>query len=415
LQAPNYLLAVGPLSNLNKKKHSDLKTYDQRRSQAIKQYPSTTQTRRGNRSMRRFLRSSLPAKPPEAFQPLPMTTMTPGKGGAQARLDLPLAELYAPWDISPSIVAREGEKSPIQDAISIDRFEAQRQTSPSTVSPPTGLVLSSASVREQGVAARFMNDKIQQQWSRNSSFCSTCPKNSCSCNPAPDTVEDILCSERDCYRKWWGVEDLWKSCGIKLVDAQETKRKFNCWFCPQCENKARVLLTTAPTSSFFSSPHNPPITITAGPGHPSFDAGAWPEDAEIREPVQALAGIMQQYTGTNTMARNPLSMINPQTSILHLPCIRDEILQEAMMGQNAIYVLRKLLNVPDGVLIRHIVTEAQLEDTTCSIWIRGILSSLITNFVFHSGSPFEDSTLWRKILIKCKHPRADQNDVHRCC
>lgn len=139
-------------------------------------------------------------------------------------------------------------------------------------------------------------------------------------------------------------------------------------------------------------------------GHPGPEDCAWPEDAEIREPLQALTGILQQYTGTTTMSRNHLSQIDPHTSILDIPCIRGETLQSAGAARNVIYVLRQLLNVPEGVLIRNIVTETKLQHISCSVCIRAILSYLITNFIFNAGSPFEDTTLWSKVLTDCKQP-----------
>jgi hypothetical protein len=402
-QANKRLPTIGTFSTPNQK-HSDLITNGQRRGQTDKRSSTTTQNHAGHGPFGRTLRSGLPAKPFEAIQSFPIIKFTPHPNQAREFLSLGPAELP-----STSNLAREIERS-VSDTITAAPSEAKRRLSPLLQSHKADFVLQTLSACEQATAAQFIHDKIPQQQSRNSTFCATCRKNSCSCNPIQEPLEEILCSERECYKKWWGIEDLWKSCGIKLCDAQETKRRFNCWFCPQCSNKARVLLDAVPTSSPFPSANNPLVIVPEGSRHSGPDNGAWPEDAEIREPLQALTGILQQYTGTTTMARNQLTLINQQTPILEIPCIRDEALQSSGTTHNAIYVIRKILDVPEGVLIREKVREVKLQDTTCSIWIRSILSSLLTNFVFHSGSPFEDAALWRKILVKCKHSNG-QNEL----
>ncbi|KAE9366136.1 hypothetical protein N431DRAFT_472691 [Stipitochalara longipes BDJ] len=400
-QVNKNLPAAGTFSSLNRKKNAELKTYSYKRNQNIPGYLTPAQNHAEYGHSARSLRSGLPSKPDQPSQPFPTINII---HSAQEHLALP-AGLAPLSNTSSSTSARNN------DGITIDPFEARKRISPSPSLSESRLVLPSPSAREQATAARLVHDKIQQQRSRNSSFCNTCRKNGCSCEPPQESLEEILCSERDCYRKWWGLEDLWNHCGIKLCDAQETKRKFNCWFCPQCSNKARVLLDAISTNS--SSSRHPPIDIRERSGRLALNDSAWPEDTDIREPLQALSGIMQQYTGTKTMARNHLSLINPQTRILDIPCIRDETLQPAETVQHAINALRKILDVPRGVLIRQKITGTKLQDTPCSIWIRGILSFLITNFVFHSGSPFEDVTLWRKILAKsvCSHDQAE-NLIH---
>jgi hypothetical protein len=400
-QANKRLPRIGTFLTPNQK-HSDSKINTQRRNQNDKRSSTTTQNHAGYGHFGRTLRSGLPAKPSEAIQSFPIIKLTSHPNQAGQFPSLAPAELPPPSNTSSSTLAREVERS-VPNTITVNPSEAKRRLSPLLQSHQIDFVLQTLSAGEQATAARFIHDKIQQQQFRNSTFCATCRKDSCSCNPIQEPLEEILCSERECYKKWWGIEDLWKYCGIKLCDAQETKRLFNCWFCPQCSNKARVLLDTVPTSSPFSSADNPPVIVPEVSGHSDPDNGAWPEDAEIREPLQALTGILQQYTGTTTMARNQLTLINQQTTILEIPCIRDEALQSPGTPRSAIYVIRKLLDVPDGVLIREKVREVKLQDTTCSVWIRGILSYLLINFVFHFGSPFEDAALWRKILIKCKH------------
>jgi hypothetical protein len=64
--------------------------------------------------------------------------------------------------------------------------------------------------------------------------------------------------------------------------------------------------------------------------------------------------------------------------------------------------MRKLLEVPDAVLIKVKLMKEKLEDTDFSIWIRGILAAFVADFIFRSDSSFEDDTLLRKTLIESK-------------
>ncbi|KAH8781552.1 hypothetical protein F5882DRAFT_379597 [Hyaloscypha sp. PMI_1271] len=403
-QASKDLPPVGTLSTSSKKKISDLKAYGRGRKQPTKTHPKKAQDGAGYDRTGRSLRSGLPSRPSEhqeAFQYLPTSNLTADRRNGQQLLPLVSKELSFPPGTSSA--ASPGENN-----------GARTQISTPPQPSKTECLLPSPSVRDEAAAARCVQDKIQQQRSQNSQLCSTCRKNSCSCTPTQQSPEEILCSDNDCFRGRWGAGDLLRFCGIRLCDAQETKRRFNCWFCPECANKARVLLDVGPTSSSsFSTSHNPTINVPGGPGNSVSDHGAWPEDAEIREPLQALTGIMQQYTGTTTMARNQLSLINPQTPILDIPCIRDETLHSNGTAHNAIHILRQLLDVPEGVLIKQKVTEANLQDTTSSVWIRSILSFLITKFVFYSGSPFEDAMLWNKTLTTFGHTSEHaENIIH---
>jgi hypothetical protein len=114
------------------------------------------------------------------------------------------------------------------------------------------------------------------------------------------------------------------------------------------------------------------------------------------------------------MKENQASLKDPRIPLSEIPCVCDETLQPAGATRNAVSILRKLLDVPDGVLIMEKATEAKLEETPCSVWIRGILSFLITDFVFHNGSPFEDATLWRKTLKDCKRPNESKKLEQSC-
>lgn len=118
---------------------------------------------------------------------------------------------------------------------------------------------------------------------------------------------------------------------------------------------------------------------------------------------------MKQYTlSGNTdfghLSKSQALLGDPQTPICGIPFVLQETLQPAGTGHNAISILRKLLDVPDGVLIMEKVRETKLEEIPCSTWIRAIVSFLFTKFVFHDGSPFEDGKLWSKTLIDCKCP-----------
>jgi hypothetical protein len=405
-QVNNCLPTMETFSTPTKKQCSNPKNY--RRGKNTLSYPRKAQKVAGQEPPGKSLRSGLPADlaEQEASQTLPKTNVTPEQSNA-GRIQAYPKVLYSPSS-TLSFTSPQYAGSQCPDRIIDHPLEAKRQISTQPQPPRTEPILPSPSAREQAIAARVLHERIKQQQSRNSESCINCRKNSCSCNPTRQPIEKILCSDNDCFRKWWGVDELQKYCGIKLGDARETKRNFNCWFCPECSNKARVLLNTVPTRASLSAPRNPRTIVPEASANPGPEDCAWPEDAEIREPLQALTGILQQYTGTTTMARNHLSQMSPHTSILDIPCIRGETLQSAGTAQNVIYILRQLLNVPEGVLIRNKVTETKLQHLSCSVCIRAILSYLMTNYIFNAGSPFEDTTLLSKVLTDCKHP----NDLH---
>lgn len=412
-QVSNSFPTMATFSTQTKKQCSDPSTYRQGKNPLS--HPRKAQKVAGQEHPRKGLRSGLPPNlaEHEASQSLPKTNVTPDQSNAH-RIQAYPKVLYSPSSTSSFTSPERFARLQCPERIVDHPVEAERQISNQPQTPRTEPILPSPSAREQAIAARVLHERIQQQQSLNSESCNNCRKNGCSCNPTQQPIEKILCSDNDCFRKWWGVEELQKYCGIKLSDAQETKRNFNCWFCPECSNKARVLLNAVlPTRASLSPSRDPRTIVPDASGYPGPEDCAWPEDAEIREPLQALTGILQQYTGTTTMARNHLSQINPHSSILDIPCIRGETLQSAGAAHNVIYVLRQLLDVPEGVLIRNKVTETKLQHISCSVCIRAILSYLITNFIFHAGSPFEDTTLWSKVLTDCKHPK-DLNHLTPC-
>ena len=402
-QVNNSSPTMATFSTQTKKQRSNPSTY--RRGKNTLLHPRKAQKVAGQEHPGKSLRSGLAPNlaEQEASQSLPKTNVTPDQSNVD-RIQAYSTVLYSPSRTS-SITSPEGvARLQCPEGIIDHPLEAKRQILNQPQTPRTEPILPSPSAREQAIAARVLHERIQHQKSRNSESCNNCRKNSCSCNPTRQPIEKILCGDNDCFRKWWGVDELQKYCGIKLSDAQETKRNFSCWFCPECSNKARVLLNAVPKKAPLSPSREPHTIVPEATEHPGPEDCAWPEDAEIREPLQALTGILQQYTGTTTMARNHLSQINPHSSILDIPCIRSENLQSNGTAQNVIYILRQLLVVPEGVLIRNKVTETKLQHISCSVCIRAILSYVITNFIFRAGSPFEDTTLWSKILTDCKQP-----------
>lgn len=411
-QVNNSLPTKATFSTQTKKRCSNPSTYH--RSKNTLSCPRKAQKVAGQQNPGKSLQSG-PAPnlaEQEAFQSLPKPNITPDQSNAH-RIQAYPKVLYS-LSRTSSLASPEGlSRLQCPERIIDHPLGAKRQIAYQPQPTRTEPMLPSPSAREQAIAARVLHERIQQQQSRNSETCNNCRKNSCSCNATQQPIEKILCSDNDCFRKWWGVDDLQKCCGIKLSDARETKQNFKCWFCPECSKKAQVLLNAVPTRAPLSPSRDPRTIVPNASGHPGPEDCAWPEDAEIREPLQALTGILQQYTGTTTMARNHSSQINPHTSILDIPCIRGETLQSAGTAHNVICILRRLLDVPDAVLIRDKVTEAKLQHISCSVCLRGILSYLITDFIFYAGSPFEDTSLWSKVLTDCKQPN-DLNPFGPC-
>jgi hypothetical protein len=396
------LVPVGTFSLSSKSNSSSFKTYGGR-NQITKSHPKNAQNGADLDHSKRALRSGSPARVSERqqiFHTLPIVNVTSKQTSNQQLLPAARRKTSPPSNTSSSTLHGDCDRSHATNTVFVDG-ENQRHTPAPAKSFRAESRIPTPSARIEVAAPQFVHD--QQPMVKHSKLCRTCGSKSCSCTLTQLSPEGILCSNNDCFREWWGVEDLQKHCGIKLCDAQEIKRKYNCWQCPPCLSKSPVF-TSVPESSCFSPAPKPTLDIPEKRIDPIPENGTWPEDADIREPLQALTGILQQYTGTSTMSRNQLSQINPQTRILDIPCIRDEILQVAGTAQKVVGVIRELLDVPEGVLIREKVAEAKLQDTTCSICIRSILSFLITNFVFHSGSPFEEGKLWSKTMTDCKHP-----------
>lgn len=411
-QVNNSLPPMATFSTQKTKQCSNPSTYSRGKNTLL--HPRKAQRVAGQEHLGKSLRSCLPPNlaEQETSQSLPKTNITPDQSNAH-RIQAYPKVLYSPSSTSSFTSPERFAGLQCPERIIDHPLEAERQISNQPQPPQTEPILPSPSAREQAIAARVLHERIQQQQSLNSESCNNCRKKGCSCNPTRQPIEKILCSDNDCFRKWWAVDELQKYCGIKLSDARETKRNFNCWFYPECSNKARVLLNALPTRAPLSPSRDPQTIVPEASEHPRPEDCAWPEDAEIREPLQALTGVLQQYTGTTTMARNHLSQINPHTSILDIPCIRGETLHSAGAAHNVIYFLRQLLDVPEGVLIRNKVTETKLQHISCSVCIRAILSCLITNFIFHDGSPFEDTTLWSKVLTDCKQSN-DVNPLTSC-
>jgi hypothetical protein len=57
-----------------------------------------------------------------------------------------------------------------------------------------------------------------------------------------------------------------------------------------------------------------------------------------------------------------------------------------------------MLGTQSGVLIKDKIISCHLQDIKASIWIEGILSFLLGEFIFKAPSPFEDFSLPKRVL-----------------
>lgn len=123
--------------------------------------------------------------------------------------------------------------------------------------------------------------------------------------------------------------------------------------------------------------------------------------------VCRLSGVLDNYSARASIKS---AFPNAQISIWEQAWIQDEIRSPAAGLESTrpvLPVLRKLLDVPEGVLIKEKINTCQLYGYRNLIWIRAVLVSLVSEFVFNQGSPlesngFESDDSLRQCLEECK-------------
>lgn len=128
------------------------------------------------------------------------------------------------------------------------------------------------------------------------------------------------------------------------------------------------------------------------------------QDDALRERLRQLSGLLTNYMAS---ANQKPTIPNTRTAIWDNNLVRDEILNSATgLSKSLVPLLRNLLNIPDGVSIKEKVTACELFEYRNPTWIRAILVSLFSKFVFHQSSPFEDDVLLLDSLEYSKPPKS---------
>lgn len=200
--------------------------------------------------------------------------------------------------------------------------------------------------------------------------CKTCNMPECTCILARLSSQTITCSEHACSTHLFNAASLQRIHGIRLLEeAQEQLSKTGSWSCPECTQKN-------------NSPQ--PEPVSAGPYsiQSPVHGDSFLSQDEIRRPLNELSGKISQYIHMAFTQPTPYPLV-PFTEI---PCIRHESSTNPLVP-----ALRRLLNLGDGISIRAKIEGFHMGPEENAIWIKGILMLLVCDFIFDSGSPFEDT------------------------
>jgi hypothetical protein len=246
-------------------------------------------------------------------------------------------------------------------------------------SQSTITVRTNAYERDRQVAVSAVHDTLQRQITRFTNACDTCRESPCSCDPTKRPADDIMCNGELCFKKWFSNDFLEKYMGIQLSDAEDFRRDYGFWCCPMCSYKKVKQDARGP--NVFASTY-----ILPKCGSETLD------DEEVRQSLNEVWGLIGQYI--RMAKKSPSMRMQP---LLQIPCVRDEILDERY--NPLIYVLRRILKVDQGRFVKNAVVDSQLQDLDPSIWMRAVLVFLFYEFIFQSGSPYDDVSIWRKGLV----------------
>lgn len=257
--------------------------------------------------------------------------------------------------------------------------------------PSNTIKVAVAAQQRERVAAQNIRETLQRQLMRGTTICDICLNSPCSCHPSQISREDILCNGESCSRSWFSNDYLEKYLGIQLSDAQDFRRKYGFWSCPECSYKKAA-----------QDSHGPNVFASTYP-LPKYSS-TYLEAEDVSRSLNEFWGLTGQYIHmANKNAAPPSMRMQP---LLQIPCIREEASNEQYSP--LIYVLRRILKVDPGILVKDMVLNSQLQNLECSAWMRAVLVFLFFEFVFKTPSPFDDVAIWRKGLV---HSRCLANEV----
>jgi hypothetical protein len=98
-----------------------------------------------------------------------------------------------------------------------------------------------------------------------------------------------------------------------------------------------------------------------------------------------------------------MDFVPADLSFLQLSCVCNEAaLGEGAEPDQLLEVLRRILRVSPEERIKEKIVGSKLYDLNLSIWVHGIMTSLFCEFVFDSGSLFDDASILLQCLIDSK-------------
>jgi len=267
---------------------------------------------------------------------------------------------------------RENNTIPASDQTWTDVEESvpPENDNPERQIPPSGVLMSSLKnkricYREYDNAVSSVHRKLQEQISK----------------PDRDLGNgqlELVCNGTPCSREWFTPEYLEKYCGIQPQDIEESKQRNGFWYCPECAGRKQIRHAIESTSDIPTRFGRYALT-----------------DKEIGDDLHEFSGWILQYIDT---AQTHTSALQLQTPFLQIPCIRDE----TEPANQLIHVLRRMLNMLPGVLVKDQVTNLRLQDLDTATWTSSILSFILGEFIFKFPSAFDDLSSMRKCLAYCK-------------
>ncbi|KUJ15476.1 uncharacterized protein LY89DRAFT_720013 [Mollisia scopiformis] len=181
--------------------------------------------------------------------------------------------------------------------------------------------------------------------------------------------QSITCSGSTCQRSQFSASLLYQTWLIRIKDAQECLNNTGSWFCPDCQQRRPDVPNTQGSNRTESIQNTPRY------GQEWLD-----HQDEICRSLDELSGILSQYTA--------MAGLQPyKVAFSDLACVRDEA-----PGNLAAMVLRQMLDIYSGVSIKGKIESLRIKPEN-SVWIKGALMLLVKQFVFESGSPFDDSSI----------------------
>ena len=219
--------------------------------------------------------------------------------------------------------------------------------------------------------------------------CETCGKYACSCEPDSRPLPDISCDGDTCSKNFFSDSYLQKHLGMRISDALDIRQNYGFWRCPECEHKKASAYSRGPTTS---------ATIFKIPkfGREKMEA------EQVRDYLHRFSALVLNHISTaRKSALAPTLRMRP---LLQIPCIAEEILDE-LHGINypLVDVLRRILGVPPGILLKDMVLRNHLQDLDPTVWIKAVLAFLFYQFVFETQSPFDDADIWREGLAHSRY------------